>query len=166
MAIRILCSLQLQEFIDYAQDLLQHFVSSFMLLYGAHNVSHNIHGLIHLVQDVKKFDTVDSFSSFKYENYLQTLKRLLKKHDKPLQQIVRRCIEYEKNKIHETEIYDIRSSQFVIDLKSTHIEGPLIESCCNPQYKILRNLNATIRINTLADTPQKQHVKSTFLPRG
>jgi len=99
VAIRILCCLKFQYFIDYVQQLLQHFVSSFALLYGVHNISHNVHGLIHLVQDVKKFGPLDCFSSFRYENYLQIFKKLLKRHDKPLQQVVRRYIEHEQSNI-------------------------------------------------------------------
>ncbi|XP_070159008.1 uncharacterized protein [Polyergus mexicanus] len=151
VAIRILCSSKLQDFIDYAHDLLQHFVSSFKLLYSVHNISHNIHGLIHIVQDVKKFGTLDYFSSFKYENYLQTLKKLLKKPDKPLEQIIRRYIEYEQNKLNQAQESEITCSHFLVDFKSTYTKGPLIEDCYNPQYQIMRCLNTTIRIDTLAD---------------
>ncbi|EFN70002.1 hypothetical protein EAG_10539, partial [Camponotus floridanus] len=147
VAIRILCSSKLRDFIDYAHDLLKHFVSSFKLLYGVHNISHNIHGLIHIVEDAKKFGTLDYFSAFKYENYLQTFKKLLKKHDKPLEQIVRRYTEYEQNKIKENKAEECE----ITYLKSTHTKGPLIEGCYNPQYRIMRCLNTTIRIDTLAD---------------
>lgn len=42
-------------------------------------------------------------------------------------------------------------SDFVIDRKSLHTKGPLIEGCCNPQYYIIKCSNATIRTDTLAD---------------
>lgn len=45
----------------------------------------------------------------------------------------------------------ITLSNFVIYKKSTHIKGPLIEGCCNPQYYIIKCLNVTIRTDTLAD---------------
>lgn len=152
VAIRILCSLMFQNLIDYAQELLQYFVSSFALLYGTYNISYNVHGLIHLVQDVKKFGPLDCFSSFKYENYLQMLKKLLKKHDKPLEQVIRRYIEHEQNNSNkEKTSLNITSSGFKIDSTSTHVNGPLIEGCCNPQYKKIKSLTATVRIDTLAD---------------
>lgn len=100
---------------------------------------------------MRKFGTLDSFSAFKYENYLQRFKKILKKHDKPLEQVVRRYIEYEHNKINKTEAPEITYSNFLVDLKSAHAEGPLIQNCYNPQYKIIRSLNTTIRIDTLAD---------------
>lgn len=152
VAIRILCCSQFQNLMDYAQELLEYFLTTFILLYGIHNVSHNIHGLIHLVQDTKKFGVLDSFSSFKYENYLQTLKRLLKKHDKPLQQIIRRYLEYEQNNMQKIEKHQITSSHFTVDRRSIHTMGPLIEGCVrNQQYKILRNCNVTIRIDAMAE---------------
>lgn len=85
VAIRILCSNKLQNLFNYYQELLEHFVKTFALIYGTHNVSYNVHGLIHFIKDVKKFGPLDHFSAFKYENYLQTLKKLLKKYDKSLQ---------------------------------------------------------------------------------
>jgi len=75
----------------------------------------------------------------------------LKKPDKPLEQIVRRYIEYEHNKINKIEKPEITNSYFLVDLKSTHAKGLLIPNCYNPQYKIIRCLNKTIRIDTLAD---------------
>ncbi|KYM94366.1 hypothetical protein ALC62_15008, partial [Cyphomyrmex costatus] len=150
VAIRILCSTHLQNLYDYSQELLEHFVKSFALIYGIHNISHNVHGLIHLVRDAKKFGTLDNFSAFKYENFLQTLKKLLKKYDKPLQQIVRRCVEYEKNKVTE-KLPTEENKNFIVDLKSTHSFGPLIHGCCNPQYKIIRKTNMTLRIDVIGD---------------
>lgn len=150
VAIRILCSTELQELLEYSEELLKHFVTSFGLIYGIDNVSHNIHGLIHLVQDVKKFGPLDNFSAFKYENFLQTLKTLLRKYDKPLQQIVKRYAEYNNNKIakkHKTE----EAINFMIDLTSSHSSGPLIHGCCNPQYKIIRKANMTLRTDVIAD---------------
>jgi hypothetical protein len=43
------------QFINYARKLVTHFVTSFKSLYGSHNVSYNVHGLLHLVDDVEQF---------------------------------------------------------------------------------------------------------------
>lgn len=109
-----------------------------------------MHGLTHLAQDAKRFGTLDTFSSFKYENYLQILKKLLKKHDQPLQQIVRRYIEGKNIEILR-ELNITTLSDFVIDRKSIHVKGPLIKGCCNPQYYIIKCSNAIICTDTLAD---------------
>src|SRR5713101_4936965 len=80
-------------YIDYAHSLFVHFVQSFGELYGEEYISHNVHGLIHLCDDVRKFGSLDSFSAFKFENYMQHLKKCLRKPDQPLQQLVRRFLE-------------------------------------------------------------------------
>lgn len=74
VAIRIVCSEKLlQSCLDYAEELLRHFVISFSILYGDYQVSHNVHGLIHLCGDVINFGALDNFSVFRFENYMQTL---------------------------------------------------------------------------------------------
>jgi len=77
----------------YAHQLLQHFVTTFKAIYGNHHISHNVHGLLHIVQDVRNFGSLDMFGIFKFENFMQKIKKLLRKDDKPLQQIARRIQE-------------------------------------------------------------------------
>lgn len=94
VALRILSSENLIDvYSDYAQELLEHFVDTFKVLYGKHYVSHNVHGLLHLVDDVKLLGPLDSFSAFQFENCLRILKMQLRKSDRPVQQIHRRYAE-------------------------------------------------------------------------
>lgn len=52
-----------------------------------------MHNLLHICEDVKQFGTIGSYSAFKFENYLYTIKKSLKVCGKPLEQIVNRIIE-------------------------------------------------------------------------
>jgi len=61
-------------YLNYAEKLLQHYVTTFKLLYGEHHISHNVHGLLHIVDDVKHFGPLDMFSSFRFENFMQKFK--------------------------------------------------------------------------------------------
>lgn len=89
IAIRILCSKTLiGRYIEYAKSLLYYFVEKYKLIYGENNITHNVHNLLHLVEDARKFGVLDNFSSFPYENYLSTLKRYNKCSRYPLQQVV------------------------------------------------------------------------------
>ena len=36
---------------------------------------YNVHGLIHIAEDVKRFGPLDSYSAFPFENYLGHLKQ-------------------------------------------------------------------------------------------
>jgi hypothetical protein len=51
IAMIILLSPNYGSLIDYAQKLLNYFVQTFEQIYGQYLMSHNIHGLLHLVED-------------------------------------------------------------------------------------------------------------------
>jgi len=53
------------------------------------NFLYNTHGLIHLVQDARKYGALDSVSCFPIENYLGLLKRMVRRPQNPVEQIVR-----------------------------------------------------------------------------
>lgn len=91
VAIRIFCmeSVTEKSQLQYAHELIKHFIESFIVLYGTHFVSHNVHGLIHLKGDVERFGHLDSFSAFPFENFMKTLKTFINKPGQPLQQIHR-----------------------------------------------------------------------------
>jgi hypothetical protein len=77
----------------YAKDLLKVFVLNSSILYGNAFVTYNIHNLIHLSDDVMRFGHIYSFSAYPFENFLGIIKRLLRKSERPLQQIVKRIYE-------------------------------------------------------------------------
>ena len=56
VALCILFSKQLNTFSNYANELLQHFVSNFARIYGEEHISHNVHCLLHLSEDVEKME--------------------------------------------------------------------------------------------------------------
>ncbi|XP_036138283.1 uncharacterized protein LOC118644257 [Monomorium pharaonis] len=127
------------DYLDYAENLLKHFVRSFIKLYGKAHASHNIHNLLHLVADVRKFGILDNFSCFRFENYMSTIKKLLRKGDKPLQQFSRRLGEIENVNISAKT----RGSELV--LRNKHFDGPLHQNFnIKGQYKNLCNSLFTI----------------------
>lgn len=148
--IRILSCKDLFQYLAYAQDLVLFFIKTFKTLYGVQNISHNVHSLVHLVHDVKIFGPLDNFSAFKFENYMQVIKKLIRKSDKPLQQVIRRCIEKEVN-LHTSS--NVLSNCILMhpQLMSLHCDGPLILNCNNPQYKVVKYNGITFRAGTLAD---------------
>ena len=75
---------------NYAKSLLQYFVKEFATLYGQENLSYNVHGLLHLPDDVQRFGPLDDFSAFPYENSLGNMKKLKRSTNMPLQQVVKR----------------------------------------------------------------------------
>jgi len=149
--VRILSSQDLNEYLSYAQDLILFFIKTFMRLYGIRNMSHNVHSLIYFVDDVKIYRPLDKFSAFKFENYMQMLKKYVRKADRPLQQVVRRCIEKEMNS--DLSSSTILSQSVVTNpiVTSLHYDGPLLFNCNNPQYKI-KYKGMTLKAGTVADS--------------
>jgi len=148
IAMIILLSPNQNDKIDYAEKLLNYFVKNFEHIYGSHYISHNVHGLLHIVDDYRKFGPLDFCSCFPFENFMKTLKTSIRKHDLPLQQIIRRYHEKYSNEIIAT------GSSIELNSKKVyhHDLGPLIENItCGPQLVTLKIRNFTIKVKTTAD---------------
>lgn len=78
---------------DVAQQMLEYFVAEFSRIFGEELVSFNIHGLLHLSGCVKSLGPLDSFSAYRFENFMQFLKKIIKKPNQILQQIFLRLNE-------------------------------------------------------------------------
>lgn len=94
-AIRILTSPNLCiRLNNCAQNLLEHFINQFSEIYDDQYVTHNVHNLSHLCNDVKRFGSLDNFSAFPPESFMYHLKhQICLKSGKPLQQVVKRLAE-------------------------------------------------------------------------
>lgn len=77
--------------------MLEKYVKDFPNLYGPASVSYNVHSLIHLGADVTKYGNLDNYSAFKFENFMQKLKKLIKKNNQPLQQLNNRLYEIDEH---------------------------------------------------------------------
>lgn len=78
-----------------ASNFIDMFVKYSANIFGKGFVVYNVHMLLHLISDVKRFGNVMNFSAYPFENKLGELKRLVKTSSKPLQQICRRLCERE-----------------------------------------------------------------------
>lgn len=98
VAVRLLLSeLTYKKYNAYADELLVYFVQCFQTLYGAKNLSYNVHGLIHLAKDSYCHGPLDNFSGFKFENHLQKIKYLVRSPFNALQQVYNRVVELESS---------------------------------------------------------------------
>lgn len=78
-----------------ANCLLAEFVKHFPAIYGNDKVTYNVHGLLHLADDAIIYGPLDSFSCYKFENFMQFLKKDIRKPSKLLQQLHKRIAEQE-----------------------------------------------------------------------
>ncbi|KAB0790503.1 hypothetical protein PPYR_15099 [Photinus pyralis] len=89
---------------QYANTLLRLFVKDAVNLYGKDFAVFNVHQLIHLADEAKHLSSLEDINCFAFENYLYTLKKQLRKTNAPLQQIVNRMMEKQKNDINSDDM--------------------------------------------------------------
>ncbi|XP_061716895.1 uncharacterized protein LOC133524769 [Cydia pomonella] len=58
-----------------AEEMLKHFVEQFKTIYGKDYITSNIHNLLHLVDEVKKFGILQNFNAYCFENKLYSIKK-------------------------------------------------------------------------------------------
>ena len=70
-----------------AENALKEYVKNFANLYGLKNLTCNIHSLLHLADNVRKFGPLFITTCFGFENLNGILKKLVKSSNKPELQI-------------------------------------------------------------------------------
>jgi len=136
-----------EKLVNFSQKLLEHFVEKFDELYGAQYVSHNVHGLLHITDDYRKFKSLEECSCFPFENFMKVLKKMLRKHEKPLEQIIKRY--HESLIFNKPDIKDKSKNEIIYNKK--HNNGPLFENLTSPQFQIVLKNEIKINIKSMSD---------------
>lgn len=98
--IYILTSLILHKTLNaYANTILRTFIKHSVTLFGKSFVVYNVHSLCHLAQECDDHGCLDTFSAFRYENKLKTIKSNLKSSFQPVQQVAKCEIERSNTKV-------------------------------------------------------------------
>lgn len=148
VAFRILLSSNSsKKLVDFSEKILLYFVEKFEELYGAQFVSHNVHGLIHVVDDYRKFGSLDNCSCFPFENYMKFLKKMIRKQEKPLEQVINR---YQEFMTFGESMLSTNLCNEVI-YKKLHSNGPLLEHLTAPQYQIVIKHDVKINTKSISD---------------
>ncbi|XP_041926913.1 uncharacterized protein LOC121690429 isoform X2 [Alosa sapidissima] len=89
------------EYLGYARDLTVYFVEKSEEIYGKTFAVYNVHSLTHLPDNVEHFQcSLNNVSSFPFENYLWTLKKMVRQSRNPIAQVAKRLTELEKSTTH------------------------------------------------------------------
>ncbi|XP_018320219.1 uncharacterized protein LOC108733537 [Agrilus planipennis] len=107
--------------LEYAEIALKVYVECCESIYGQTFMSYNIHGLLHVVQDVKLLGPMDSYSAFPYEDNMSFFGKFFRKPNQLLQQLHRRLTE--RKHCHKS-----KHEQFEIQPLYQHHHGPLTEN--------------------------------------
>lgn len=142
-AIRILATPQLCiVYNSFAKQLLKYFIDKFSFIYGAEFISHNVHNLIHLNEDVLKYGALDNFAAFKFENFMSDIKKMLKTSNNPLEQFINRINErrhYMREKTTQQKSYSLHND---ISIQNE----PLLNDELIKSYKFIKTKYMTFGI--------------------
>ena len=119
--------------IDYADRLLLNFVENVSSIYGEDQLVYNVHGLLHLVDDVRLYGLLDNVSAFQFENYLGTLNKKVLSPRNLVAPIIRRISE---ENVHRCISKNILETPISSAFKILHCNGhlPVLYRHCS-EYK-------------------------------
>ncbi|XP_065677532.1 uncharacterized protein LOC105849029 isoform X1 [Hydra vulgaris] len=115
------------EYLNYVEKLLCNFVTNFKELYGEAQLVYNVHSLLHIVQDAKRFGALNNISAFPFENQLRMLKKMVRRPQNPIAQIVCRMAEKLNTINFKNKIFEGTSNIKAI-FKKKHTSGPVPQS--------------------------------------
>lgn len=82
--------------IELINHLLNDFIQMYTKIYGKHTLTSNVHNLCHISKDLERFGTIETVSTYPFENHLGQIKRTIRAYYSPLQQFARRVHELEQ----------------------------------------------------------------------
>jgi hypothetical protein len=129
---------------DYASQLLRMFVDSCRENFGPRMLVYNVHSLLHLGEDAKCHGPLDQFSAFRFENFMQTIKRKLRAKNKPLEQLCNRLME---EKACAASISTSSAQDQDIQLLHPHCAGPVPEGTTATQYLTLKTIRFQLSVS-------------------
>ncbi|CAD7081497.1 unnamed protein product [Hermetia illucens] len=130
----LLCPKNYRLNIANIQEMINYFVQNFPVVYRQNSVTYNVHSLLHLPDSVREHGIVSDYSAYNFENYLQILKKYIKKPSGILQQI-------NNKQRHEIPILHPTTPNF----KSKN--GKIISYSCSLYYLSLHEPNCYCAIN-------------------
>ena len=148
LSIRILCDdneTKCNVLLESAKKLLNYFVYSSKECYGDTVCVYNVHGLIHIADDVERFKkSLQAISAFPFENSLQELKRFARSRHNPVAQIMKHVGELEGLSIEQKSLElkasdNIRDFCFLVENGVVIIQSKLHNGdfVCDFYHKIL-----------------------------
>lgn len=78
---------------ETAEFCLTNFIERFKQIYGKDYFTSNVHNLVHLSDDVRRFGVLNTFNTYPFESKLYYIRRLLRTGNLPLSQVANRISE-------------------------------------------------------------------------
>lgn len=109
-----------------------------------HILSHNVHIIQHLADDVKKYGSLNNFSAFEFESYMQPMKKKIRTGVKPLQQLIRR---YSEDRIFFSKKEELNKHIGPLSVQCKFKIRPTTTDGCEPYYAGWRTDKFVLKIN-------------------
>lgn len=110
-----------------ARFLLSDFLEGVKLLYGNHMFCSNMHSLTHLIDDVERFGSLDTFDAYPFESKLYGIKRMMRSGNLPLSQVARRVVEIQQN-LHAHKPFNPEAQQYCLSSRNKITRKELLPS--------------------------------------
>ena len=123
---------------------MKYFVQFYELLYEEDKASHNIHGLVHIAEDVKKYEPVDAFMRLDLKTTCIKCQKNFHKSDKTLQHLDKL---YEKSQIFLKQKIQNKLFKGTNSISKNHSEGPLLDDENVLQFKAYKSNDSVINFN-------------------
>lgn len=130
----------LKRLFEVGKKCLNVFVERYKVIYGKQYFTSNVHNLVHLSEDVKRFGPLGTFSAYPFESKLFNVGRLLRTGNLPLSQAAKRIIETDSTEI---------------SCNSPNIKKPVIKYCRTTKIDKLDNiLDSTYNLYSYLEMPR------------
>ena len=166
--------------LPYAGDLIRHFVYNCKHIYGNTFTVYNVHNLLHLYDDCVNHNcSLNDFSCFPFENFLQRLKKSVRNSSHPTAQVCKRQFEYQRcfGKLPKKALFTkvstnrkdncfLLTDSSIAFVKVKHNDGTFGCDVVHPNY--LDNLYATpvastrFDVSLLRNRNRDKHVRRNF----
>ena len=124
-------------YLNFAEQLLKYFVKNASSFYGASFTVYNFHALLHIHEDVRNFScSLNDTSAFEFENFVKTLKKIVRNCSNPVAQAAKRLSETENaENVKEVETFVLLLRQKdccfqVTNEKMFFFKSKISEDCC------------------------------------
>lgn len=110
---------------------------------GQKYITHHFHGLVHIADDVSEFGPLVGCSAFKFENFLFSLKKCVRKGNRPLEQVVKRLTEISNSTVSAVSdsavSHSVNNKSYPI-YESQHYSGPPLENIIQRNSQMYKSL--------------------------
>lgn len=94
-----------------ARTLFNEFCESYIIIYGEDSVVSNIHHVSHIMDDVERFGSLNTISTYPFENYLREIKSRVAASKQPIAQIAGRIAEISLDWNNHIDVKDLKAKR-------------------------------------------------------